>query len=66
MKKLVFSLVLLASVAAAQPGFAAVIDQCPYGGSEAWKCHAIRDYMVDSYSFINQLNNAWEIFWGWF
>jgi len=71
MKKLICSLVLLSSIASAQPGFAAgsVIDQCPY--TPAWKCNGMPAGNINTFDPINSLSNSvsswwWTFYRDWF
>lgn len=69
MKKFILSLALLACITALQPSpaFAWVIDECPYTGTQAWKCDAMPGYAVPTNGW--SPSDIWSVlyrtYWMW-
>ncbi len=62
MKKLLLPLAIAATIAGAQPGFAAsVLDQCPY--TPAWKCSGMPANNINTWDPINAVSNGVSSWW---
>jgi len=69
MKKTIVALAFACAIAGLQVNSAAadVIDECPWTGSQAWKCAAVRDYAAPTpgWSFSDIWSVVYRTYFMW-